>query len=252
MEPFQIGIRLTEELQLHLLKLSGTEGEVTRCNLITERFSNLRNTEREFLSGSSLHIFKVNENTLCCLRTKIHRILCILRYTLEGFKHQVKLANRGKIMLSAARARNLLLYHEFLHLFLGPSIYGALQRNTVFLAEILDNLISTETLLTLLTIHKRVGEACQVTGGNPGLRIHQNGTVDTDIILGLLYEFLPPGLFNVVFQLYTQVSVIPCIGKTAINLRTRIHKSSGFCQGNNRVHRIILCHKFYPLPFLPK
>ena len=36
LEPLHIGTRLTEELQLHLLKLSGTEGKVTRCDLISE------------------------------------------------------------------------------------------------------------------------------------------------------------------------------------------------------------------------
>ena len=35
-EPLQIGAGLAEELQLHLLELTGTEGEVTRCNLVTE------------------------------------------------------------------------------------------------------------------------------------------------------------------------------------------------------------------------
>ena len=36
LEPVKVGTRLTEELQLHLLKLSGTECEVTRCDLVTE------------------------------------------------------------------------------------------------------------------------------------------------------------------------------------------------------------------------
>ena len=66
----KICIRLAEELKLHLLKLSGTECKVTRCDLVTERFSDLTDTKRNLLSGCSLYIFKVYENTLCCLRSE--------------------------------------------------------------------------------------------------------------------------------------------------------------------------------------
>ena len=67
LEPLHIGAGLAEELQLHLLELSGTESEVTGCDLITERLTNLSDTERNLLTGSSLYIFEVNENTLCSL-----------------------------------------------------------------------------------------------------------------------------------------------------------------------------------------
>ena len=69
LEPVKIGARLAEELQLHLLELTGTEGEVTRCNLVTERFTDLTDSKWDFLSGSSLYIFKVYENSLCCFRS---------------------------------------------------------------------------------------------------------------------------------------------------------------------------------------
>ena len=69
LEPLQIGSRLTEELQLHLLKLTGTECKVTRRNLVTERFSNLADSKRDLLAGSSLNILEVYKNALCCLRS---------------------------------------------------------------------------------------------------------------------------------------------------------------------------------------
>ena len=49
-KPFQICIRFAEELKLHLLKLSRTECKVTRCDLVSERFSDLSDTKRKFLS----------------------------------------------------------------------------------------------------------------------------------------------------------------------------------------------------------
>ena len=68
-KPLQVCIRLTEKFQLHLLKFTGTEGKVSRCDLVTEGFSHLTDTKRQFLSGGSLYILKVYENTLCSLRS---------------------------------------------------------------------------------------------------------------------------------------------------------------------------------------
>ena len=69
LEPFQISTRLAEELQLHLLKFTGTEGEVARGDLVTEGLTDLADTERNFLSGCTLYILEVYKNTLCSLRS---------------------------------------------------------------------------------------------------------------------------------------------------------------------------------------
>ena len=45
----------------------------------------------------------------------------------------------------------------------------------------------------------------------------RDGTVYTTVIRILLDKFLPPCSFNVVFKLYAQVSIIPCICKTSVN-----------------------------------
>ena len=125
---------------------------------------------------------------------------------------------------------------EILHLFLGPAVYRALKCNVVLLAVVLDNLVCTETLVAFFTVHKRIGEAAKMSGSDPGLRVHQNGTVNTYIVWRFLNEFLPPCTLYVIFKLYAKVSVVPCIGKAAINLRTRVNKSSCFRQSNNLVH----------------
>ena len=49
-KPLKVCIRLTEEFKLHLLELTGTECEVTRCDLVTERFTDLTDTKRDFLT----------------------------------------------------------------------------------------------------------------------------------------------------------------------------------------------------------
>ncbi|MPM64448.1 hypothetical protein SDC9_111334 [bioreactor metagenome] len=63
--PFQIGAGRAEELQLHLLKLADTEDKVARRDLVSEGFSNLRDAERQLFARGALHIFKVDEDTLC-------------------------------------------------------------------------------------------------------------------------------------------------------------------------------------------
>ena len=69
LEPLKIRPRNTEELQLHLLKLTCTEGKVARCDLITEGLSDLSDTKRQLLSGSTLYVLKVDKDTLRRLRS---------------------------------------------------------------------------------------------------------------------------------------------------------------------------------------
>ena len=235
-KPVQIGSWLTEKLQLHLLKLTCTECKVTRCNLITERFTNLSNAKWNLLTGSSLYIFKVYKNTLCCLWSQINCIFRILSNSLECLEHQVELTNICKIMFSTSWTWDLFFLNELSHLFLRPCIHSAFQFNTVFCTVIFDNLIRTETLMTFFAIHQWIRKATQMSRRNPSLRVHQNCTVHTNIVWRFLNEFLPPCFFYIVFQFHTKISVIPCVCKSAVNLRTRVYKSSGFCQRYNFIH----------------
>ncbi len=241
-EPLQIGIRLAEELQLHLLELSGTEGEVARCDLVTEGLSDLTDSEGQLLPGGSLHILEVNKDALGCLGAQVNRILGILGDTLEGLEHQVELTNAGEVMLAAVRAGHLVILDELLHLLMRPGIHRAVQLQCILCREVLNKLVGTETGMALLTIHQGIREGGQMSGGDPGLGIHQNCAVDADIILRFLNELLPPGLLHIVLQLYAQISVIPGVGQTAVDLRARIYEASGLCQRNDSVHSVVFSH----------
>ena len=87
LEPVKIRAGLAEELQFHLLKLTGTEGKVTRSDLVAEGFTDLADAERNLLAGSSLYVLEVYEDTLCCLGAQIYGILRILGNTLESLEH---------------------------------------------------------------------------------------------------------------------------------------------------------------------
>ena len=151
-------------------------------------------------------------------------------------------------MLAAGRAWNLMLPDISLHLLMAPSVNAVSDINAILMCIVFDHLIRTETLMAFLTVHQRVAESAQVSACHPGLRIHQDRAIHTYVIWRFLNKLLPPGFLYIVLKLYSKIAVIPCIRKPAIDLRSRIHESSGFCQSHNLFHRLfnhILFLTFY-------
>ena len=56
-------------------------------------------------------------------------------------------------MLSAARARDLVVVDVLLHLLLAPAIDRSFRLNAFLCHVVLDELVGTETLFTCLTVH---------------------------------------------------------------------------------------------------
>ena len=105
-----------------MFKLSGPESEITRRNLVAERFSDLADAKRNLFARSSLHIFKIDKNALRCFRSEIQGIFAVLGYALKRSKHQVKLADIGKVMLAAGRAGNVMGIDILLHFLIRPGV----------------------------------------------------------------------------------------------------------------------------------
>ena len=143
-------------------------------------------------------------------------------------------------MCAAGRADNLIIVYKFLHLFICPTVYNHFG-HIVGCHVVFNQLIGAETLLTFLTVHQRVGEAANVTGCHPCLGVHQDCTVNADILRVFLNKFLPPCFFHVIFQFYTQRAIIPCVCQTAVNFGTGVNKASVFCQCYDFFHRFY-CH----------
>ena len=76
-KPLKVCIRLAEELKLHLLELTGTECEVTRCDLVTEGFTDLTDTKWNLLTD------------VLCTFLKFTKIPCAV----SGLKYTVFLAS---------------------------------------------------------------------------------------------------------------------------------------------------------------
>ena len=131
-----------------------------------------------------------------------------------------------------------MLLDKVFHLLLAPGVHAALQLDPMLCSIIFDHLVGAETLMAFPAIHQRIGKSAQMSGGYPCLGIHQDRAVYADVVRILHDEFLPPGFLYIVFQFHSQRAVIPGIGKTAVNFRTRIYKASGLCQCYNLIHSL--------------
>ena len=244
-KPFQIGSRFAEEFHFHLLKFPDPENEIARGDLIPERFSDLPDAEGKLLSHGALYIHKVHKNALGRFGTEIHRVLGVLGYTLESFEHQVELPDVGEIMFAAGGTGNAVLFNKALHFGLCKGVYRLGQGHTLLPAPVLDQLVCTEALMALSAIHQRVRKAGKMTGGHPGLGIHQNRRIQAHIVRAFLHKFLPPGLFYIVFQFHAQGTVVPGIGQPSVNLAPGEHKTSVLAERHNFVHGFLGCfHKY--------
>ena len=151
-------------------------------------------------------------------------------------------------MLAAARAGNLVLLDIVLHLLVAPAVHAGLELCAVLRRIVLDQLVRAEALVTALAVHERIRKTADVTGGNPGLRVHENRAVHTHIVGRFLDELLPPRSLHVVLKLHAEIAVVPGVRESAVDFRTRIDKTSRLCECHDFFHCI--SHRF-PLSLLP-
>ena len=231
-KPLQIGARLAEKFQLHLLKFPDTEDEVAGSDFIPEAFAHLGHAEGQLFAGGALHVLEVDENALGGFRPQIHLVFRILGDALMGAEHQVELADIGKIVAAAVGAADVMLLDEFHH----PLIAPAVRDGTV---EILDQLVGAMTAFAVPAIHQRVGESAHMAGSHPHLPVHQDGAVQPDIGGAFLNEFLPPCALDVVFQLHAQRAVIPGVGETAVDIRAGIDEAAALTERDDFLHGFV-------------
>ncbi len=123
-----------------------------------------------------------------------------------------------KVVLAADGADDVLvLGDESVHL---VEAHGVHVHLGVLLA---DELVGAVAGLAGAAVQQRVREAGDVAGGHPGLRVHDDGGIEPDVIGALLHEFFQPCLFDVVLELDAQRAVVPAVGKTAVDLGTGEH-----------------------------
>ena len=149
-------------------------------------------------------------------------------------EHQIELADIREVVLAAVRTRNLLFFDIGSKLIVGPAFDRFLA--SVFVHIFFDKLVGAEARLAGLAVHERIVEAPDVTGSDPGLRVHQNRGVKPYVVRGLLDKLLPPGFFDVVLHFDTDRAVIPRVRQSVVNFRTREDNPPGFGQTYDLAH----------------
>ena len=227
-EPFQLGAGLAEEFQLHLFEFANTEDEVARGDLVTEGFSDLADTEGDLAAGGALNVEKVHKNALRGFGAQIEFAFCVFGDALEGFEHEVELANVGKVTGAAVRADDVVVFDILAHLFKGPA--GRID------AGVFNEFVGAVAGLAVFAVHQRIGKAAHMAGRHPDLRVHENRGIQADVVGIFLDKFFPPGAFDVVFEFNAEGAVVPGIGKAAVDLAAGIDKASAFAERNDFFH----------------
>ena len=222
-EPLQVRAGLAEEFTLHLLKFPGTEGEVARGDLIPEGLAHLAHAEGQLFPGGALDVGEVYENALGGFGPQIDGGGGVLGDADLGLEHQVEFADGGEVVLAAVGADHfLVLGHELVHFLKAHGVHvDALPR----LAG-LDQLVRPLPGAAALAVHQRIGEVAHVAGGDPGGGVHENGGIQTHIVVRFLDEFLHPCLLHVVLEFYAQGAVVPGVGQAAVDFGAGIDVAS--------------------------
>ena len=237
LEPLQIRVRLAEELQLHLLELPDAENEIARGDLVAEGLADLAHAEGQLPAGGPLDGGEVDKNALGGLRPQVHLVGGVLRDALVGLEHQVELADVGEVTLAAARAGHLVVPDECHQLLLGHGLHVHI--HAVLLHIALHQLVRPVAHLAGLAVNQRIVEGGYVAAGHPHLGIHQNGGVQSHVVGILLDEFLPPGPLDIVLHLHAQGTVVPAVGKAAIDLTAGEYESPVLTQGHDLLHGLL-------------
>ena len=246
-EPFEIGVRLAEELELHLLKLADAEDEVARRDLVAEALADLADAEGDLPARGALDVLEVDEDALRRLGAEIDLRRRVLGHALMGLEHQVKLADIGKIALAAHGAGNALFADEGDHVLVrhGLHVHGGV----VGLGPFLNELVRAVPGVAALAVDQRIVEGRHVAGGHPDLRVHEDGGVETHVVGVFLHKLLPPRALDVVLQLHAERAVVPGVCKAAVDLGARVNKAPSLAQRHDLVHGFFgVFHAFPPCP----
>src|SRR5262245_65072137 len=104
--PCFIRARYAEKFDLHLLELTGAERKIARRDLISKRFTDLSDSERQFFPRSLKDIVEVDKDSLGRFRPEINFDRCFLHRTKRSFEHQA-CGPRLRKFSTAARANGI-------------------------------------------------------------------------------------------------------------------------------------------------
>ena len=235
LEPLQIGARLAEELQLHLLKLPDAEDEVAGGDLVAEGLAHLTHAEGQLLAGGALDGGEVDEDALGGLGAQVDLGAAVLGDALMGLEHEVELADVGEVRLAAAGAGHAVVPDEGHQLLVGHGLHIHVVA-AILGAPALDELVGPVAHLAGLAVDEGIVEGGHMAGGHPHLGVHEDGGVQAHVVGVFLDKLLPPGPLDVVFQLHAQGAVVPGVGQAAVDLATGVDEAPALAQCHDLIH----------------
>ncbi len=196
--PLGGGVRLDEELHLHLLELAGAEDEVARRDLVAEALADLADAERRLLARRRDDVGEVDEDALRGLGPQIVQTLLGLDRAEVGLEHHVEVARLGPLALGAAvRA------HDLRH----RNRVGIL--DALLLRVRLLHVVLPMPLVAVQALDERVVEHLDVTGGHPHLARQDDRAVEADDVVAAGDHRPPPLPLDVLLELDAQRAVVP-------------------------------------------
>ena len=236
--PVKFGARFAEEFEFHLFEFAGTEDEVTRSDFVTERLTDLTDTERDARADIIDNVLEVNEDTLSRFRTEVNLVAFAFDDADFGLEHQVECAGLGPIGLAACGAFNLVVHHhlvDFVKILTGAAAFAEF---------VFQELVSAETFVAGQAVHQRVREVTHVARSLPHAGVQKNGAVETQHILTAGHELLPPEVLNVALEFHAIRTVVPSVGEAIVNFGARKNESAALAEGDDVLEGILdfLCH----------
>ena len=215
-QPFFPICRGHKKFNLHLLEFAGSEGEVTRVNLVAESFSDLGDSKGELLSRYFEDVFELDEHGLGCFGSEVGEISLILDGADVRFEHEVELPGFGEFPTTGI--------HHFTW-FLGAGGGG--------------DLIGAKASLAGFAIDHRIGESGFVAAGFPDGATHQDCAIHADDIVALLGHGFPPVVFQVPFESNSERAVVPGAVQAPIDFGRGEDKPPAFAESHDFFHSVI-------------
>ena len=72
-----------------------------------------------------------------------------------------------------------------------------------------------------------------MSGGHPDFRVHQDGGIQAHVIGIFLHKFFPPGPLYIVLEFHAQGTVVPRVGKAAVDLASGIDEAPAFAESDD-------------------
>jgi hypothetical protein len=212
-----------EELHLHLLELEGPEDEVAGGDLVAERLADLGDPEGRLLAREAQDVLEVDEDALGRLGAQVRLVAFVMDWPDVGLEHQVELAGLRELA-AADRAADLpfgLLIAELL------------------VAQIV---LAPAPLAFPEALDEGIGEAGEVPGCLPDLRVLDDRRVESDDVVALLKHRPPPLVLDVVLEQDAVVPVVVGVCEPAVDLRRREDESAPLAERDDLVELGELSH----------